>query len=97
MIPGTGTGGTRTPGSATGSLGDSTGIDGIHPPVAQNIYPLHLLYTTNYRLPGDVDRTNLERHMADADFESVFHMTRGDFYNLPHWKRCDIKRRNNLY
>ena len=29
MIPGTGTGGTRTPGSATGSLGDSTGIDGI--------------------------------------------------------------------
>ena len=28
-IPGTGTGGTRTPGSAAGSLGDSTGIDGI--------------------------------------------------------------------
>ena len=41
----------------------------FQPPVAQNIYPLHLLYTTNYRLPGDVDRTNLERHMADADFE----------------------------
>ena len=29
MPPGTGTGGTRTPGSATGSLGDSTGIDGM--------------------------------------------------------------------
>jgi len=95
-IPGTGTGGTRTPGSATGSLGDSTGIDGIQPP-AGPFYPLHLLYTTNYRLPGDVDRANLERHMADADFENVFHMSRGDFYNLPHWKRCDIKRRNNLY
>ena len=37
--------------------------------MAGNIYPLHLLYTTNYRLPGDVDRSNLERHMADADFE----------------------------
>merc|ERR1712038_492472 len=94
MPPGTGTGGTRTPGSETGSLGDST-IEQI--PVAANIYPLHLLYTTNYRLPGDVDRANLERHMADNDFENVFHMTRGDFYNLPHWKRCDIKRKNNLY
>ena len=29
LPPGTGTGGTRTPGSVTGSIGDSTGIDGI--------------------------------------------------------------------
>merc|ERR1712141_498433 len=47
-----GTGGTRTPGSATGSLGDST-VEGMAVPVAGNIYPLHLLYTTNYRLPDD--------------------------------------------
>merc|ERR1719510_2913438 len=91
-----GTGGTRTPGSATGSLGDST-VEGMAVPVAANIYPLHLLYTTNYRLPGDVDRSNLERHMADADFDTVFRMTRGEFYTLPHWKRCEIKRRHNLY
>jgi len=91
-----GTGGTRTPGSATGSLGDST-VEGRAVPVAGNIYPLHLLYTTNYRLPGDVDRSNLERHMADADFETVFRMTRGEFYLIPHWKRCEIKRRHNLY
>ena len=38
-------------------------------PPAGPFYPLHLLYTTNYRLPGDVDRANLERHMADTDFE----------------------------
>jgi len=97
LPPGTGTGGTRTPGSVTGSIGDSTGIDGMQAAVAPNIYPLHLLYTNNYRLPGDVDRTNLERHMADADFESVFRMTRGEFYTIPHWKRCEIKRRHNLY
>ena len=30
-------------------------------------------------------------------FQSVFRMTRGDFYTLPHWKRCEIKRRHNLY
>ena len=39
---------------------------------APNVYPLHLLYTTNYRLPGDVDRANLERHMTDKDFDLVF-------------------------
>ena len=57
--------------------------------MAGNIYPLHLLYTTNYRLPGDVDRSNLERHMADADFEvydySYFYIktnTNKIFYNV---------------
>jgi hypothetical protein len=35
------------------------------------VYPLHLLLTTNYRLPADVDRNNLERHLTDADFDQV--------------------------
>ena len=37
-----------------------------------NVYPLHLLLTTNYRLPIDVDRNNLEKHLTDADFDHVF-------------------------
>ncbi len=64
---------------------------------APNIYPLHLLFTTNYRLPGDVDRCNLEKHLSDAEFDMVFRMAREDFYRLPYWKRCDLKRRYYLF
>jgi hypothetical protein len=34
----------------------------VPPPSSEppKIYALHLLLTTNYRLPGDVDRNNLE-------------------------------------
>ena len=39
---------------------------------SSSVYPLHLLLTTNYRLPSDVDRKNLEKHLTDADFDLVF-------------------------
>ena len=66
-------------------------------PQASNVYPLHLLMTTNYRLPGDVDRCNLERHLTDAEFDAVFKCLRDEFYRLPYWKRCDLKRRIFLF
>ena len=66
-------------------------------PQASNVYPLHLLLTTNYRLPGDVDRTNLERHLTDAEFEAIFKCLRDEFYRLPYWIRCDMKRRFFLF
>ena len=66
-------------------------------PQAANVYPLHLLLTSNYRLPGDVDRCNLERHLTDAEFEVVFKCLRDEFYRLPYWKRCDLKRRSFLF
>ena len=66
-------------------------------PQAANVYPLHLLLTSNYRLPGDVDRCNLERHLTDAEFEGIFGYNREDFYRLPYWKRCDLKRRSFLF
>lgn len=66
-------------------------------PKAPKIYPIHLLLTSNYRLPVDVDRCNLERHLSDADFELVFEHSRMDFYRLPQWKRNDLKRRVKLF
>lgn len=41
----------------------------VHEPA--KIYPYHLLLITNYRLPADVDRCNLERHLSDAEFEAI--------------------------
>merc|ERR1719323_2826745 len=66
-------------------------------PKAPKIYPIHLLLTSNYRLPNDDDRCNLERHLSDADFELIFEVNRGDFYRLPQWRRNDMKKRVKLF
>jgi actin-binding LIM protein len=42
----------------------------VHEPA--KIYPYHLLLISNYRLPVDVDRCNLERHLSDAEFDAIF-------------------------
>ncbi|XP_035784474.1 actin-binding LIM protein 3-like isoform X1 [Anopheles albimanus] len=67
----------------------------VHEPA--KIYPYHLLLITNYRLPSDVDRCNLERHLSDVEFEAILQFTRSEFYRLPQWKRNDIKRRARLF
>lgn len=64
---------------------------------APKIYPIHLLLTSNYRLPHDVDRCNLERHLADSDFELVFECGRPEFYSYPQWRRNELKKRVKLF
>jgi len=61
------------------------------------IYPAHLLFTSNYRLPADVDRCHLERHLSDTEFEAIFQMSRSDFYRVPAWKRNELKKRFRLF
>ncbi|CAG9861145.1 unnamed protein product [Phyllotreta striolata] len=61
------------------------------------IYPYHLLVVSNFRLPSDVDRMNLERHLSDQEFEACFGVARSDFYRMPQWKRSDMKRRVRLF
>uniref|UniRef100_A0A0K8TNM7 Putative actin-binding lim zn-finger protein limatin involved in axon guidance n=1 Tax=Tabanus bromius TaxID=304241 RepID=A0A0K8TNM7_TABBR len=67
----------------------------VHEPA--KIYPYHLLLITNYRLPADVDRCNLERHLSDVEFEAILQCTRAEFYRLPQWRRNEIKRRARLF
>ena len=61
------------------------------------VYPLHVLFTTNYKLPPDLDRCNLEKHLSDADFEMAFNVARDDLYRMPIWKRNDLKKRVRLF
>ncbi|CAG0890750.1 unnamed protein product [Cyprideis torosa] len=70
-------------------------VDGTGEP--PKIYPAHLLFTTNYRLPVDVNRCHLERHLTDSDFEIIFNMSRLEFYRLPLWRRNDLKKRARLF
>jgi len=61
------------------------------------VYPYHLLMTTNYRLPPDVDRCNLERHLSEAEFETLFQCSRSEFYRFPQWRRNELKKRARLF
>ncbi|KAI4479783.1 hypothetical protein M0804_010833 [Polistes exclamans] len=93
----------------TGGLGSVVGSHGGHhvrrslpdmgaaPTEPPKLYPYHLLVITNYRLPADVDRCNLERHLSDAEFEAILQCTRAEFYRLPQWRRNEIKRRARLF
>ncbi|CAH1783174.1 unnamed protein product, partial [Owenia fusiformis] len=61
------------------------------------IYPYEQLKMTNLRLPKDVDRLKLERHLADDEFQKLFEMSRKEFARLAEWKRNDLKTRVHLY
>ncbi|KRZ53817.1 Actin-binding LIM protein 1 [Trichinella nativa] len=61
------------------------------------IYRYSELMTTNKKLPEDVDRCHLERHLSRDEFEGLFGMTPIEFYKLPEWKRINLKRRAKLF
>ncbi|RWS24297.1 actin-binding LIM protein 2-like protein [Leptotrombidium deliense] len=69
----------------------------LHSNEPPKLYPYHLLVTSNYRLPPDVDRCHLERHLSNEEFSVLFHMTRLEFYRLPEWRRSELKRRARLF
>uniref|UniRef100_A0AAY4BVY8 Actin binding LIM protein 1b n=1 Tax=Denticeps clupeoides TaxID=299321 RepID=A0AAY4BVY8_9TELE len=49
------------------------------------------------KLPRDVDRTRLERHLAPDTFFEIFGMEIQQFDRLPLWKRNDMKKRAKLF
>uniref|UniRef100_A0A2K6E1X5 Actin binding LIM protein family member 3 n=1 Tax=Macaca nemestrina TaxID=9545 RepID=A0A2K6E1X5_MACNE len=64
------------------------------------IYPYELLLVTTRgrnRLPKDVDRTRLERHLSQEEFYQVFGMTISEFDRLALWKRNELKKQARLF
>lgn len=64
------------------------------------IYPYEILAVTHrvkVKLPRDVDRTRLERHLSPEDFQRVFGMTLDQFDRLALWKKNDMKKRARLF
>ncbi|XP_048465162.1 actin-binding LIM protein 1 [Rhincodon typus] len=64
------------------------------------IYPYQVLSVTNRgrsKLPRDVDRTRLERHLAPDVFYRLFNMSIQEFDRLPLWKRNELKKRAHLF
>eukprot|EP00112_Aurelia_sp_Birch-Aquarium-sp1_P012577 Seg2645.3 transcript_id=Seg2645.3/GoldUCD/mRNA.D3Y31 product="Actin-binding LIM protein 1" protein_id=Seg2645.3/GoldUCD/D3Y31 len=62
---------------------------------ASTTYPYHVLKSTNYKMPKEIDRSRLEIYLSDEDFESIFNMERDDFYKQPAWKQRDLKKKKS--
>ncbi|XP_043428998.1 actin-binding LIM protein 2 isoform X9 [Prionailurus bengalensis] len=64
------------------------------------VYPYDALIVTNrirVKLPRDVDRTRLERHLSPEEFQEVFGMSVQEFDRLALWKRNDLKKKALLF
>ncbi|XP_041939949.1 actin-binding LIM protein 1 isoform X27 [Alosa sapidissima] len=64
------------------------------------VYPYEMLTVTNRgraKLPRDVDRTRLERHLSPEVFFDIFAMQIQEFDRLPLWKRNDMKKKAKLF
>ncbi|XP_049898244.1 actin-binding LIM protein 3 isoform X5 [Epinephelus moara] len=64
------------------------------------VYPYEELIVTTRgrnRLPKDVDRARLERHLSPEEFLQVFGMTVEDFDRLALWKRNELKKQARLF
>ncbi|KAM9715498.1 actin-binding LIM protein 1-like isoform 7-T7 [Menidia menidia] len=64
------------------------------------VYPYEVLAVTNRertKLPKDVDRTRLERHLSPGSFFKIFGMNIQAFDRLPLWKQNDMKKKANLF
>ncbi|XP_048365684.1 actin-binding LIM protein 2 isoform X5 [Sphaerodactylus townsendi] len=64
------------------------------------VYSYETLIVTNrvrVKLPKDVDRTKLERHLSPEEFQEVFKMTIEQFDRLALWKRNELKKKALLF
>ncbi|XP_031648073.1 actin-binding LIM protein 2-like isoform X6 [Oncorhynchus kisutch] len=64
------------------------------------VYPYEVLAVTHrvrVKLPRDVDRTRLERHLSPEDFQYVFGMTLDQFDRMALWKKNDMKKKARLF
>ncbi|XP_055770064.1 actin-binding LIM protein 3-like, partial [Salvelinus fontinalis] len=64
------------------------------------VYPYEVLIVTTrgrHRLPKDVDRARLERHLSPEEFLQVFGMAVAEFDRLALWKRNEMKKQARLF
>uniref|UniRef100_A0A3P8WWC1 Actin binding LIM protein family, member 3 n=1 Tax=Cynoglossus semilaevis TaxID=244447 RepID=A0A3P8WWC1_CYNSE len=64
------------------------------------IYPYEALMVSvrgQQRLPSDVDRARLERHLSPEEFYRVFGMSMSSFDRLAQWKKNELKKQVRLF
>ncbi|KAM6970105.1 actin-binding LIM protein 3-like [Aplochiton taeniatus] len=64
------------------------------------VYPYEALVVTirgRQRLPLDIDRSRLERHLSPEEFFRVLGMSMSSFDRLAQWKKNELKKRARLF
>ncbi|MEQ2191514.1 hypothetical protein XENOCAPTIV_029783, partial [Xenoophorus captivus] len=59
--------------------------------------PNMLVNKESNELPKGVDPSKKEKHLSDADFSSLFGMTKDNFASLPQWKQLNLKKKTGLF
>jgi len=47
--------------------------------------------------PADLDQSNLENYLSDADFKKIFKMTKQEWEKAPKWKKESLKKQEGIY
>ncbi|XP_059925112.1 advillin [Gadus macrocephalus] len=56
-----------------------------------------LLHKQSSELPEGVDPAHKEKYLSDADFQEIFQLSKGEFVDLPAWKRLKLKKEKGLF
>ncbi|XP_013873111.1 actin-binding LIM protein 3 [Austrofundulus limnaeus] len=101
-LPGYGRNGlNRQPGSASTDYYQYDSSNAVNWQIREyKIYPYEALVVSvrgQQRLPTDVDRARLERHLSPEEFYRVFGMSMSTFDRLAQWKKNELKKRVRLF
>ncbi|XP_026184977.1 actin-binding LIM protein 3-like isoform X3 [Mastacembelus armatus] len=100
-LPGYGRNGLNRPGSAGADYFQYDSSNAVNWQIREyKIYPYEDLMVSirgQQRLPSDVDRARLERHLSPEEFYRVFGMSMSAFDRLAQWKKNELKKQVRLF
>ncbi|XP_014878272.1 actin-binding LIM protein 3-like isoform X5 [Poecilia latipinna] len=100
-LPGYGRNGLNRPGSADTDYYQYDSSNAVNWQIREyKIYPYEALMVSvrgQQRLPSDVDRACLERHLSPEEFYRVFGMSMSAFDHLAQWKKNELKKQVRLF
>uniref|UniRef100_A0A3Q3N7U4 Actin-binding LIM protein 3-like n=1 Tax=Mastacembelus armatus TaxID=205130 RepID=A0A3Q3N7U4_9TELE len=100
-LPGYGRNGLNRPGSAGADYFQYDSSNAVNWQIrGKPIYPYEDLMVSirgQQRLPSDVDRARLERHLSPEEFYRVFGMSMSAFDRLAQWKKNELKKQVRLF
>ncbi|KAM3602083.1 uncharacterized protein V6R79_024019 [Siganus canaliculatus] len=100
-LPGYGRNGLNRPGSHNADYYQYDSSNSVNWQIrGETIYPYETLVVSvrgQQRLPKDVDRARLERHLSPEEFYRVFGMSMSAFDRLAQWKKNELKKQVRLF
>ncbi|KAK2882095.1 actin-binding LIM protein 3-like isoform X2 [Channa argus] len=100
-LPGYGRNGLNRPGSTAADYYQYDSSNAVNWQIREyKIYPYEDLVVSvrgQQRLPSDVDRARLERHLSPEEFYRVFGMSMSAFDHLAQWKKNELKKQVRLF